>query len=130
MDRWIRVWLYQCTQLAVSCSTSAAPAQMRVRSWSISSVLYRPIVDSIKGLVEGVADSADGGGHARVGQRFAEADGGVLLAAGVGVVDQPGGGEPAVVTPPGEQGQFEVLPASADAQPIARSDRPGRQGPS
>jgi len=43
------VALYQWTQLAISRSTSAAPLQV----WgcrSISSVLYRPMVDSISAL--------------------------------------------------------------------------------
>ena len=50
MERWIRVVLYQWTQLAVSRSSSARPLQAWVRSCSISSVLYKPMVDSTSAL--------------------------------------------------------------------------------
>ena len=39
IEWWMRLVLYQWTQLAVSRSSSAAPLQLRVRSWSTSSVL-------------------------------------------------------------------------------------------
>jgi hypothetical protein len=46
----MRSVLYQCTQLAVAVSTWSRPVQERARSWSMSSVLYSPMVDSIKAL--------------------------------------------------------------------------------
>src|SRR5918995_381089 len=47
----MREVLYQWTQLAVSRSTSARPLQACVRSGcSMSSVLYRPIADSMSAL--------------------------------------------------------------------------------
>ena len=40
--------LYQWAELAVSRSTSARPVQLRRRSWLMSSVLYRPMIDSMR----------------------------------------------------------------------------------
>ena len=59
-----------------------------------------------QGVVQGVADGADRGRDAGVDERFGEGDRGVL-APGVGVEYQPGGGEPGVVTATGEQRLLE-----------------------
>src|SRR5919205_2373935 len=51
MDEWILSWLYQRTHSAVSRSTSRSPLQLRALAYgTISSVLYRPIVDSMSAL--------------------------------------------------------------------------------
>src|SRR5919109_258587 len=51
MDEWILSLLYQRTHSAVSRSTSRTPLQFRVLAYGrISSVLYRPMVDSMSAL--------------------------------------------------------------------------------
>ena len=55
-----------------------------------------------EGVVEGIADGADRGCDAGLDERFGEGDGRVLgLTAGVGVDDDPSGGEASVLAAPG-----------------------------
>jgi hypothetical protein len=61
-QRCSRVVFYQWTREAMAFSTSARPLQDPASglSCSITSVLYRPMVDSHSARVQGSADAADG----------------------------------------------------------------------